>query len=68
MKENEELLTTDEVEQRYKIDKQTQKIYREKQGLPFTKPGKRIYYNKILLDMWLRRYSVNEPAEDTEEH
>ena len=64
MKENEELLTTDEVAKRYKIDKQTQKIYREKQGLPFTKPGKRIYYNKAALDMWLKQYSVNEVAEE----
>ena len=64
MKENEELLTTDEVEERYKIDKQTQKIYREKQGLPFTKPGKRIYYIKAALDGWLRQYSVNEVAEN----
>ena len=64
MNENEELLTTDEVETRYKIDKQTQKIYRNKQNLPFTKPGKRILYNKVLLDMWLKQYSVNEVAED----
>ncbi len=67
MKENEEiLLTTDEVADRYKIDKQTQKIYREKQGLPFTKPGKRIYYNKAALDLWLKQYAVNEVAEETE--
>ncbi len=63
--ENDILLTTEEVAERYKIPKQTQKIYREKQGLPFTKPGKRILYNKVLLDMWLRQYSVNEAAEET---
>lgn len=65
MNENEELLTTQEVEDRYKIPKQTQAFYREKQGLPFTKPGKRILYKKVLLDMWLRQYSVNEAAEET---
>ncbi len=65
MNENEELLTTDEIAERYKIDKYTQKIYREKQGLPFMKPGKRIYYNKKYFDLWLKQYAVNEVSEET---
>ena len=55
----EELLTTDDVVTRYKIPKQTQKIYREKHGLPFTKPAKRIYYFKAQFDTWLKEFSVN---------
>ena len=31
-----------------------------------TKPGKKIFYNKVLLDAWLRTYSVNEAS--TEEN
>ncbi len=65
MKENEELLTTEDVAERYKISKHTQKIFREKQGLPYLTPGSQILYNKVLLDMWLRQYSVNEAAEET---
>jgi len=60
--EQEELLTTEEVAERYKIPKQTQKIYREKHNMPFLKIGKRYQYNKVQLDMWLRLYSVNEVA------
>ncbi len=66
MKENEELLTIDEVVERYKISKYNQKIFRDKHSLPYSDtPGKAIYYKKVLLDMWLRQYSVNEAAEDT---
>ena len=68
MKEtNEELLTTDDIESRYKIDKQTQKIYREKHGLPFMKPGKRIFYRKADVDAWVDE--LLETAKDNaEEH
>jgi len=55
----EELLTTDDVVTRYKIPKQTQAIYREKHGLPFVKPAKRIYYFKKQFDQWLKEFSVN---------
>ena len=60
--QKEEWLTSEEVEKRYKIPKQTQNIFREKHNMPFTKVGKRYQYNKLQLDMWLRRYSVNEVA------
>ena len=58
----EEILTTDEVEARYKIDKQTQKIYREKHGLPFMKPAKRIYYFKDEVDKWFEQYANKAKA------
>ena len=62
MSEKEEALTTQEVADRYKISKQSQQIYRDKGTLPFMKVGKRVLYNKIQFDMWLRQFSVNEVA------
>jgi excisionase family DNA binding protein len=55
----EEMLTTDEVADRYKIDKQTQSRYRRTLGLPYTRPGKRILYRRSELEAWLDRYREN---------
>ena len=64
MNKNEELLTTEEVADRYKISIHVQKIFREKQGLPYLRPGSQILYIKAALDLWLKQYSVNEVAEE----
>jgi excisionase family DNA binding protein len=50
------MLTTDEVAERYKIDKQTQARYRRDLGLPYIRPGKRILYPKAELEAWLDRH------------
>ncbi len=63
MNKNEELLTPNEVADRYKIGTQTQRRYREEDGLPYIRLVNRIYYDKATLDLWLKQYSVNEVAD-----
>ncbi|DAB41147.1 MAG TPA: hypothetical protein CFH81_02275 [Sulfurovum sp. UBA12169] len=61
IKEDEEvLLTTDDLLSRYKLDKQTQKILREREcdPMPFKKIGKRIYYVKIDIDAWVGHQTI----------
>ena len=64
---NEEMITTDEFEERYKMDKQTQKICREKYGLPYIKPGKRIFYRNTDVEAWIEK-QIKINGDDAEEH
>ena len=66
MSEKKKLLTTDDVEDLYSIDKQSQKIYREKHGMPFMKVGKRIRYKTSDLDAWVDANTKSGDA--SEEH
>ncbi len=52
-KDEEQLLTTDDVAQRYRIDKRTQKLYRDDGTWPYIKPTKRIYYRKEMIEKWI---------------
>ena len=64
MNEKKKLLTTDDVENIYSINKQSQKIYREKYGIPFMKVGKRIMYKTSDIDAWV---DANIKAGDSSE-
>ena len=66
MNEKKKLLTTDDVEDLYSIDKQSQKIYREKHGMPFMKVGKRIRYKTSDIDAWVDANTKSGDA--SEEH
>ena len=66
MDEKKKLLTTDDVVTLYSMDKQTQKIYREKYSMPFMKLGKRIRYKTSDVDAWV---DANiKTGDDSEEH
>lgn len=66
---NEEMLTTDEVSKRWKIDKRTQKEYRDRNvdPLPYTRPGKRILYRKCVLEAWIDKFEVKSRAVKNED-
>jgi len=61
----EELLTPNEVADRYKIGTQTQRRYREEDGLPYIRLANRIYYDKAVFDLWIKQFAVNEVAEES---
>ena len=63
MPQEEILLTTDEVEVRYKITKQTQALRRKSGEWVYIKDGRRYKYYKVDIDAWVKKQAVRNSNE-----
>ncbi|HEF9464400.1 TPA: helix-turn-helix domain-containing protein [Campylobacter coli] len=56
---NKDFLTIQEVITLYSLSKDTQNKYRMQKKIPYVKIGKKIFYEKVKLDEWFKKHTIN---------